>query len=95
MLVPSQNTHIGLFLFVLFQGDPAQLGEEPALPPFTPIPMPAELSAVTDYSPLRPLARGHVVRPMVELDMDSEDYDTTEPDSNETQICGDQDMHFG
>ena len=93
--MPSLNTHIGLFLFVLIQDDLEQLGEEPALPPFTPNSMPAEQSAVTDYSPFRPLARGHAGRPMVELDTDSEDDKTTEPDSNETQICEDQDMHFG
>ena len=75
--------------------DPEQLGGEPILPPFTPNSMPADQSIINQCSPFRPLARVHAARPMVELDMDSEDDDTTEADSNETQTFEEIDMHFG
>jgi hypothetical protein len=55
----------------------------------------ADQSIINQYSPFRPLARGHAARQMVELDMDSEDDDTTEADYNETQTFEENGMHFG
>ena len=55
----------------------------------------ADQSITNQYSPFRPLARGHAARQMVELDMDSEDVDTTEADYNETQTFEGNGMHFG
>ena len=55
----------------------------------------ADQSIINQYSPFRPLARGHAARQMVELDMDSEDDDTTEADSNETQTFEENGMDFG
>ena len=56
---------------------------------------PIRASSTSTGCPFRPLARGHAARPMVELDMDSEDDDTTEADSNEMQTFEENDMHFG
>ena len=50
----------------------------------------ADQSITNQYSPFRPLARGHAARQMVELDMDSEDDDTTEADSNDSHDRLDQ-----